>query len=126
MTRGKLTLRFDDKNGVLEIRTPKHLVKLDDKAGEVRVEDGNRNRVTLSKSGIALESASNLTISAKGNVTIDAKGNLAMKAGGNATLEGIQVASKAKLKYSAASGGFTEIKASGLVKKVQGAIVKIN
>jgi Rhs element Vgr protein len=125
LTRGKLRLSFDDKNGVLEIRTPKAVVRLDDKAGEVRVEDGNRNRVTLSKGGIALDSASNLTLTAKGNVTIDAKGNLAMKATGNATLEGTQVTSKGRLKYSAGSGGMTELKASGLVK-IQGAIVKIN
>jgi len=125
VTRGKLRLDFDDKDLVLEIRTPKHTIRLDDKAGEVRVEDGNRNKVTLSKSGIALESASNLSITAKGNVTVDAKGNLSLKAGGNATLEGTQVVGKAKLKLSASSGGMSEVKASGLVK-VQGAIVKIN
>lgn len=125
VTRGKLRLTFDDKDGVLEISTPRHSVRLDDKAATVQVKDGNGNKVTLSKSGVALESASNLTLTAKGNVTIDAKGNLAMKAGGNATLEGIQVSSKAKLKYSAASGGLAEVKASGLLK-VQGAIVKIN
>jgi Rhs element Vgr protein len=125
VTRGKLRLDFNDKDLVLEIRTPKHTISLDDKAGEVRVVDGNRNKVTLSKDGIALESASNLSITAKGNVTVDAKGNLSLKAGGNATIEGTQVVGKAKLKLSASSGGMSEVKASGLVK-VQGAIVKIN
>jgi uncharacterized protein involved in type VI secretion and phage assembly len=125
VTRGKLKITFDDKDGVLEIRTPKAVVRLDDKAGEVRVEDQNRNKVTLSKGGIALDSASNLTLTAKGNVTIDAKGNLALKATGNATLDGNQVTSKGRIKYSAGSGGMTELKASGLVK-INGAIVKIN
>ena len=125
VTRGKLTLSFDDANGVLEIRTPKHVIKLDDKAGEVRVEDGNRNRIVLSKSGIALESASNLTLSAKGNVTVDAKGNVSLKAAANASLEGLQVATKAKAKLSATSGGLAEVKATGILQ-VNGALVKIN
>jgi Rhs element Vgr protein len=125
VTRGKLQVTFDDKDRVLEVRTPKQFVRLDDKAGEVRVEDANRNRVVLSKSGIVLESASNLAITAKGNVTIDAKGNLSLKAAATAAMEGSLVSHKAKVKYVANSGGLAELKASGLVK-VTGAIVKIN
>lgn len=124
VTRGKLEIGFDDKDGVLEIRTPKHVVRLDDKKGEVRIEDGNKNRVALSKGGIALESASSLTITAKGNVAIQAKGNLTLKAGGTAALEGALVNAKASGKLSA-SGATSELKGSALVQ-VQGAMVKIN
>jgi uncharacterized protein involved in type VI secretion and phage assembly len=125
VTRGRLEIGFDDRNGVLEIRTPKHSIVLDEKAGAVTITDASRNRVALSKGGIALESASNLTISAKGNITIDAKANLSLKAGATAALEGSMVNAKAKVKLAAGSGGMSELTASGLVK-VQGAIVKIN
>jgi Rhs element Vgr protein len=125
VTRGKLELRFNDKDKVLEIRTPKHTVKLDDKTGEVRVEDGNRNRLVMSKSGVTIESASNLTLTAKGNITLDAKGNLSLKAAATAALEGAMVNAKAKVKMAVGSGGLSELTASGLVK-VQGALVKIN
>jgi Rhs element Vgr protein len=125
VTRGKLTLSFDDANGVLEIRTPKHHIRLDDKAGEVRVEDGNKNRVTLAKDGITVESASDLTLKAKANVSVQAGGNLSLKARGNVSVEGIEVSNKAKAKLSASSGGIAEVKASALLE-VKGALVKIN
>lgn len=125
VTRGKLEIGFDDRNGVLEIRTPKHSIVLDEKAGAVTITDGSNNKVALGKNGVALESASNLTITAKGNITLDAKGNLTLKAGATAGLEGSTVNAKAKVKLSAGAGGTSELTASGLVK-VQGAIVKIN
>lgn len=125
VTRGKLEIGFDDKDGVIEIKTPKHSIKLDEKAGSVTIVDASKNKVSLSKSGLALESASNLTITAKGNITIDAKANLNLKAGATTKVEGSMVSAKAKVKLSVGSGGMSELTASGLVK-VQGAIVKIN
>ena len=125
VTRGKLTLSFDDENGVLEIRTPKHRIRLDDKADEVRVEDGSHNRVTLAKGGITVESASDLTLKARANVSVEAGGNLSLKARGNVSVEGIEVSNKAKAKLSASSGGIAELKASALLE-VKGALVKIN
>jgi uncharacterized protein involved in type VI secretion and phage assembly len=125
VTRGKLTLSFDDANGILEIRTPRHHIRLDDKADEVRVEDGSHNRVTLSKGGITVESAGDLTLKAKANVSVEAGGNLSLKARGNVSVEGIEVSNKAQAKLSASSGGIAEVKASALLE-VKGALVKIN
>lgn len=124
VTRGKLEIGFDDKDGVLEIRTPKHSIRLDDKTGEITIADASKNTVVMSKSGIAMESASNLTITAKTNVTIEAKANLTLKAGGTAGLEGALVNVKASGKLSA-QGALAELKASGITQ-VQGALVKIN
>jgi Rhs element Vgr protein len=124
VTRGKLTLSFDDANGVLEICTPKSRIRLDDKAGEVRVEDGNRNRVTLSSSGISVESASDLTLKAQGNVSVQAGGNLSLKATGDVSVEGLNVSAKARANLSA-TGAFAELKGSAMVE-VKGALVKIN
>jgi uncharacterized protein involved in type VI secretion and phage assembly len=125
VTRGGQRLAFDDRDGVLEIRTSGHFVRLDEKRGEVRIEDENRNRVTLSSRGIALESASHVTISAKGNVTVDAGGNLALHAVGNVSVEGLQVAAKGKAKLTASSGAETQVTSSGIVE-VRGTLVKIN
>jgi len=124
VTRGKLEIGFDDKDSVLEIKTPKHTIRLDDKTGEVTIVDASNNRVALSKGGIALESDKNVSVSAGGNVTIEAKANLTLKAGGTAALEGAMVNAKASGKLSA-TGALGELKATGILQ-VQGAMVKIN
>lgn len=125
VTRGKLELRFNDKDGVLEVRTPKHSLTLDDKGDEVRLVDGNGNKVTMGKGGITLESASNLTLTAQGKITLDAKTELGMKGATSATLEGPMVNVKAQSKLAAASTGMAELTATGILQ-VQGSMVKIN
>ena len=124
-TRGELELRFDDKDRILEIRTAKHSIRLDDKGDQVVVLDKSGNKLSMAPGGVTLESASNLTLTAKGNITIDAKGNLALKAAATASVDASAIKAKAKVKLSAGSGGMSELTASGLVK-VQGSIVKIN
>lgn len=125
VTKGKLEISFDEQNKVIEIKTPgKHVIKLDDKSGAVSIEDSNKNQVSLSKGGISVASASNLKITAKGNITIQANGNLVLSAKANASMEGLQVAHKAKAQF-AAKGALAEVSASGILT-VKGAIVKIN
>ena len=126
ITKGKLEIYFDDKDKVIEIKTPgKHVIKLDDKSKALSIKDGNGNTISLSKGGISLNSASNIKITAKGNITMDAKGNLVLKAAANASMEGLQVAHKAKAKFSAKGNATAELTASGMLT-VRGAIVKIN
>lgn len=126
VTRSKLEISFDDQNKVIEIKTPgKHVIKLDDKSGALSIRDSNDNQISLSKGGITISSASNLKISAKGNVTIDAGANLGLKAKANASMEGLQVAHKAKAKFSANGTAAAELTASGMLT-VRGTLVKIN
>ncbi|HND20372.1 MAG TPA: type VI secretion system tip protein VgrG [Acidobacteriota bacterium] len=126
VTKSKLEITFDEQNKIIEIKTPgKHLIKLDDKAGSITIADSNRNSVVLSKSGINLESASNINIKAKGNISLDATGNLSLSAKANATMEGLQVAHKAKAKFSANGTASAEITSSGILT-VRGTLVKIN
>ena len=126
VTRSKLELTFDDQDKVIEIRTPgKNVIRLDDKAGKIAVSDGNNNSITLSKSGVVIESGANMTLKAKGNVTVDAGGNLKLTAKANATMDGLQVAHTAKAKFSANGTGTAELKSSGILT-VQGTLVKIN
>jgi Rhs element Vgr protein len=125
-TSSKLEITFDDKDKIIQIKTPgKHIITMDDKAGEISIKDSNKNTVSLSKSGISLDSASDIKLTAKGNITIQATGNLALSAKANATMEGLQVAHNAKTKFSANGTATAEVTASGMLT-IRGAMVKIN
>jgi uncharacterized protein involved in type VI secretion and phage assembly len=126
VTRSKLEITFDDKKKVIVIKTPANqVVKLDDTAGAISIEDKNGNKISLSKGGIALDSASNLKLTAKGNITVQAGANLALSAKANASMEGVQIAHKAKAKFSAAGNAGAEVTAAGMLT-LRGALVKIN
>ncbi|MBX7224099.1 MAG: type VI secretion system tip protein VgrG, partial [Blastocatellia bacterium] len=126
VTKSKLEINFDDENKIIIIRTPgKHTIKMDDKSGAISIQDSNKNTVSLSKGGIALDSASNLKITAKGNISLEAKGNVTVKATANASMEGLQVAHKAKAKFSANGAASAEVTSSGIMT-VRGTLVKIN
>lgn len=126
VTKNKLEIFFDDQDKIIQIKTPgKHTIKMDDKSGAISIQDSNRNTVSLSKGGIALDSASNIKITAKGNITIQAGANLALSAKANASMDGLQVAHKAKTKFQANGAVGAELTASGIIT-VRGALVKIN
>lgn len=126
VTRSKMEISFDEMNKVILLKTPGgHTIKMDDKSGAISIQDSNNNTVSLSKGGITLDSASNIKITAKGNITVQAGGNLALSAKANASMEGLQVAHKAKAKFSANGAAAAELTASGILT-VRGAIVKIN
>ncbi len=126
VTKSKLEITFDDKDKILEIRTPgKHIIKMDDKSGALSIRDSNKNNITLSKGGITLDSASNIKIKAKSAITLDAGTNLKLAAKANASLEGLQVANKAKSKFSAKGNATAEVTSTGMLT-VRGSLVKIN
>jgi Rhs element Vgr protein len=125
-TRSQLQILFDDQDKIIEIVTPgKHSIKMDDKAKSITVKDGKGNTMSMSGSGIALESTSNLSITAKGNITIEAKGNLALKAAAKATMEGLQVAHTAKTQFTAKANLTAEVSGSAMLT-LKGGLVKIN
>ena len=126
VTQSGLKLTFDDRDKVTEISTPgKHKIELNDKSGSITITDANKNSVTLSKSGISINSAANLTLKAKGNITLDAGGNLTAQAKANHSISGLQVAVNAKTKASVKGSANTEIQSSGIVD-IKGSLVKIN
>jgi uncharacterized protein involved in type VI secretion and phage assembly len=88
VTRAKLAMTYDDKDKVIEIKTPGgHSIQLNDKTGEIRIRDGNSNSVTLGRSGITIDSASQIEMKAKTNISIKAGGNLDMESTGTAELK---------------------------------------
>jgi Rhs element Vgr protein len=85
-TRGKIEMIFDDQNMIFEVKTPgKRTVRLDDRAGTVTISDDNKNSITLSSSGITVDSAKDLVLKAAGDITIQAGGALNMTTATNAT-----------------------------------------
>jgi hypothetical protein len=125
-TRSGLEISFNDKDVILQIRTPGgQSFTLDDGAGSITLKDKNNNVITLSAAGISLESASDVSISAKGNITLAASGDLHMNATGNASLSATQIKQSASATFSAQGSASAELKASGQVT-VQGAMVLIN
>jgi Rhs element Vgr protein len=126
VSREKLQISFDDKDKIIEIRTPGgHIIKMDDKSGALSIKDSNKNNISLSKGGISLDSDTHLKINAKGNVNIAANGNIVLAAKANLTMEGAQISNNAKAKFSAKGNAAAELTASGMVT-VKGAMVKIN
>ena len=125
VTSGNLEISFDDKDKIIQIKTPGHSITMNDKSGEISILDSNKNKISLSKSGITLDSASNIKIAARGNIALEATGNLSLSAKGNASMEGAQVAHKAKTKFSANGALTAEVTASGMLT-VRGGLVKIN
>ncbi len=125
VTSSQMKLTFNDVDKIIQILTPgKRVVTLDDKDGKVTVTDPNSNSITLSSSGIVVESGSDMTLKAKGNITINAGGNLAMSATSNATLKGLQVTHTASSKFSA-QGAMSELTGSATVT-IKGGLVQIN
>ena len=126
VTREKLSITFDEKDKIIEVKTPGgHSIKMDDKAGSITIKDMNDNTVTLGRSGIAMDSGKSISITAKGDITIDAKGSLKLSAAATASMEGAEIAHKAQGKLGIESGGLGELKAAGILT-IQGAIVNIN
>jgi uncharacterized protein involved in type VI secretion and phage assembly len=88
VTRAKLEMSYDDKDKVIEIKTPGgHSIQLNDKTGEIMIRDGNSNSVTLGKSGITIDSASQIEMKAKASISIKAGGKLEMESSGTADLK---------------------------------------
>lgn len=125
VTKGNLEISFDDKDRIIEIKTPaKQTITINDKTAEVSIKDKNKNTVSLSKNGVVLDSGSNLKITAKGNIMIEANSNLKLSAKGTASMEGTQVAHNGKAKF-VAKGAVSEVSASTMLT-IKGLPVKIN
>jgi Rhs element Vgr protein len=126
VTRSKLEVTFDDKDKIIEIKTPGgHTIQLSDKTGEIGIKDSNSNSMVLGKSGITIDSAKDITIKAKGDLSITAGGNLAMQATADSTLKAMNITEQASMKHAVAASVSAELKASAMVT-INGALVKIN
>ena len=98
---------------------------LDDKAKSLKLEDQNKNKVTLDSKGITLDSGKDIILKAKGKVSVSATGNATIDSKGDVSITGNNVKSKAKIALKAEGAASAELKASGNVV-VKGSMVNIN
>jgi len=110
VTRSGIKMIFNDDKISLTIETPagKKLI-IDEDADEIQIADEHNNKITMSSSGIIIDSASDLTLKAAQNLTIEAP---------NTEI-------KAQTSFKAESQGQAQLIASGDMV-VKGAFVRIN
>ncbi|WP_020570407.1 type VI secretion system tip protein VgrG [Neolewinella persica] len=88
VSRGGHRFVFDDNEKTIELTTMSgDLLRLNGNDGEIKLEDQHGNTITMSSSGISIESATDLNLKATGKVAIEGAG-LEMKSSTTAKLEG--------------------------------------
>lgn len=127
ITNSELKIEFNDKDKILTIETPAgNSFVLSDKDKSITVADQQKNKISMTSSGISMESCKNVVIKAPGNIDLMAGQNIVLKtSGGDVSLEGTNIEAKAKGSFSAQGNASAELKASGQTT-VKGAVVIIN
>jgi uncharacterized protein involved in type VI secretion and phage assembly len=116
-TRSKMRIYINDDTKTITIDTPAgNSIKLDEDKAKIEIKDQNDNKITMSSSGISLESQQNIEIKAGSNLTLSAGASLSI---GGASLS---VKADGSLGLE---GAATKISSSGITE-VSGSLVKIN
>jgi uncharacterized protein involved in type VI secretion and phage assembly len=109
-TRSEMKFVFDDKKKSMTMETPSgKIITLDEDAGVIKLEDENKNILTMDSSGIVIESA----------------GNIELKSKGDLTLEGLNVNFKASAQLKAEGTAGIEV-SSNAIAVLKGSLVQIN
>ncbi len=109
-SRKGIEVFFDDKKLTYEAKLPSgRIVKLDDDAGEIYMEDPSGNRVTLNDDGI----------------TFDSPKDVLIKAGGDIVMEGTNIDNAASAEFKADSGAGSKLTSSAITT-LKGSLVEIN
>lgn len=110
VTRSRLKMIFDDDQKSFTVETPGgKKIKMNDQAGETKIEDEHQNRIVMDATGISLQSAAKIELKAGQGLVLEAS-NLELKAQAKLALEG---------------GGTTEMKSGGTLT-IKGSLVQIN
>lgn len=110
VTRSGMRWIFDDDKKSMTLETPAgKKITVDEDADKIKLEDEHGNSISMSASGIVIESAADLTL----------------KAAQSFVLEGANISQKAQAEFKIEGQGKTEVSASGEVV-IRGSFVKIN
>ena len=116
-TRSKMRIHFNDKTKTITIDTPAgNSVILDEEGKTIKVKDQNDNKLTLSPSGIVMDSPKDIEIKAGSNLTLSA--------GAQVKVSGVSISAKADSSLGL-EGAMTKLSSSGITE-VKGSMVKIN
>jgi uncharacterized protein involved in type VI secretion and phage assembly len=127
VTRSDMEIIFNEKDVIVEIRTPSgQLLRLDDKKDkEVRLEDQFGNRIVMTKEKVDIFSSAELSLRSTKDMTISSGANLSISAKLDYKLEALNIAEKAKASLTIESTGPAKLKAAAPLSVI-GAIVNIN
>jgi hypothetical protein len=121
-----MEVKFDDKDVVLTISTPKgRIIKLDDKAGEIKIVDPFNNQILMTKDKVDIFSAADMNLTSTKNMTIECGANLKVHATAQYSLASPVIKANADTSFAIESSAMGEIK-TGAILTVTGALVKIN
>ncbi|MEO5889183.1 MAG: type VI secretion system tip protein VgrG [Ferruginibacter sp.] len=111
VTRSKMKLMFDDDKKIITLETPKgKKIEINDDSDSIVLSDNHQNKISMTSDGISIESLKNIIIKTSG---------------GDVKTEGLNIDSKANVKYSAQGSANAEFKSTGPTI-IKGAIVNIN
>lgn len=127
VTSAKMKIEFQEQDKIITITTPgNNQIVLSDKDKSIKLSDQNSNTISMSSSGIEINSASAVTIKAATTMSIEsATGTTVKVSGGDLSMQAMNVSSQAQLSFKAQGSVTSELTASGEVK-IQGAMVMIN
>jgi Rhs element Vgr protein len=110
VTRSGIKMIFNDDQKSFTLDTPGgKRILVDDSAGEIQLQDENKNKIVMNSTGISIESTGKIELMAGQGLVLGAA-NLELKAQAGMTLEG---------------GATAELKAGGVLI-IQGSLVQIN
>ena len=126
-SKSGLCLTFDDENAILTVITPKkNKLVLDDKAGQIEMRDQNGNAITMSSSGIKIQSDKAIAISAGQTVSVAGMtGVTVQSAGGDVVTNGVNIKETASIEYTA-KGNSTATVQGGASLTLKAAMIMIN
>lgn len=126
VTRSKMEITFDDKDVVLEVRTPAgRYARLDDKAKTLTVADPFGNKLEMSQARVELVSDKEMVLKSGTDLKIQCGASMTVDVTAKYSLDAKQIAATAAAQLSIASNGVGELKAAAPLT-ISGALVKIN
>jgi uncharacterized protein (DUF2345 family) len=97
-----------------------------DEDKSISINDQNSNTITMSESGIAMNSNKDISITAKQNLVLNgAQGVQIKSSGGDVQLNGLNIKENASMQYSAQGGESAQV-SGGMQLTLKGAMVMIN
>lgn len=116
-SRSKMHIRFNDQKKTITIDTPAgNSILLDESGKQIEIKDQSSNKITMSSSGITLESPLNIAIKAGASLTLTAGNNIAIR--------GASLSIKADGDVSI-KGAISKLSSEGITE-ITGSLVKIN
>ncbi|MCC8155244.1 MAG: hypothetical protein LIP01_14285 [Tannerellaceae bacterium] len=98
---------------------------IDDKKEAILLTDQHKNKITMDKNGITLDSAKDILLNAAANVKINSKTNTSIDAKSKLSMAGMNIEATASVGFTAKGSAKAELSASGQTV-IKGAMVMIN